>query len=82
MSSFITCRHVFFERNLGTDDAFVSLEWYVTADQVIEQDAQRPHGGRHAEVLLLRDPLRWTVHSSTYRFTHSAQMFNFLHIVC
>ena len=44
-------------------DLLVRLEGDVAADHVVEEDAQRPHGGLVAVVLVALDPLRRGVHT-------------------
>ena len=43
--------------DLGRADLLVLLEGDVAADHVVEEDAQRPHGGGWAVVPIEADPL-------------------------
>lgn len=53
------------EGGRGLDDVLVVLEGDVAADQVEEQDAERPDAERDGVVGPGLDPLRRTVHSCT-----------------
>ena len=47
--------------NACVDDLVVLVEWYVSTQHVIQQDAQRPDGRRFRVVLAVADPLRRTI---------------------
>ena len=48
-------------------DLLVRLEGDVAADHVVEEDAQRPHGGRRAMVSVEANPLRRGVYPGTWK---------------
>ena len=55
------------EVNLGRAYLLVLLEGDVAADHVVEEDAQRPHGGRRAMVSVEANPLRRGVYPGTWK---------------
>ena len=55
------------EVNLRRADLLVLLEGDVAADHVVEEDAQRPHGGRRAVVSVETDPLWRGIYSRTWK---------------
>ena len=53
------------ELDLGRADLLVLLEGDVAADHVVEEDAQRPHGGGVPVVAAAADPLGRGVHAGS-----------------
>lgn len=59
----LTCRDPPAEQHLAPGDLLVVLEGDVAAHHVVQQDPQRPHGGRAAVVAVVLDPLWRAVNS-------------------
>ena len=55
------------ELDLRRADLFVLLEGDVAADHVVEEDTQRPHGGRRAMISVQTDPFWRRIHSRTWK---------------
>ena len=58
-------------------DGLVTLEGNITADQVVEQDAQAPHSQLVPVVTLLNNPLRWRVNPGAWFTIFRAKQNNF-----
>lgn len=68
-SETLTCGDAASEGHLSSEDLVVLFEGDVPTHHVVQQHAQRPHGGRATVVPMGPDPLWRTVHPRTCRDT-------------